>query len=71
MTDEAKATKPQIESYKGAQIEPYKGGWMVRLPDGDYAWQPSKQFAEAYVRHWIAKDWKGGLGSSQRSKSND
>ena len=34
------------------RIEAHKGGWMVYLPDGDYAWQPSKQFAEAYARRW-------------------
>jgi hypothetical protein len=37
------------------RIEPLNGGWMVYLPDGDYAWQPSKQFAEAYARRWLAE----------------
>jgi hypothetical protein len=36
------------------RIEAHTGGWMVYLPNGDYAWQPSKQFAEAFARQWTA-----------------
>lgn len=47
-------------------IEPCKGGWMVRLPGGDCAWQPSKQFAEAYVRQWLARNIDYGCAISTR-----
>jgi hypothetical protein len=37
---------------KEPQITQTKNGWRVDLPDGDFCYQPSKQFAESYARRW-------------------